>query len=141
MSPYIKIFLVFAFVQLSINQSYTQNLGQNYTLTTQVLTDEDKIKQVYGNHFFDNVPELKAAFINLLENRIQYVAMSQQANEKYTHLNNVPLLNKINPNLVRDTSYDPDNFNPLKYQMDFYAKSTMIYRIDSEYIIVIAPQN
>lgn len=141
MNPYIKIFLVLMFVQLSISQSYAQNLGQNYTITTPILTDEDKIKQVYGNHFFDNKPELKNFFLHLLQNRIQIVSMLQEPSEKYAHLSNVPLLNKINPNLTLDMAYDSNTFNPLKYQMNFYSKATMIYRIDSEYIIVISPQN
>lgn len=142
MNLYMKVLMILLSSQLYISQSNAQTLNPNNTLAVAPMSNEQKIKEVYGVHFFDNKPELEDFFLYLLENRVQVVAMPQEPNEKYTHLNDVPLLNKINPNLVRDTAYDPDNFNPLKYQMNFYAKGgTMIYRIDSENVIVIAPQN
>ena len=38
-------------------------------------------------------------------------------------------------------AFDPNNFNPLLYEFDFYTKSTLVYRVDNtSYLIFIRPR-
>ncbi len=106
-------------------------------------TVTDKIEEVYGptnGEFFKNNPDLIQFFNNLLENRIHYSHSPIEPNEKYEKLTNIPLNNKYNPNIQRDVVFDPNTFNPLKYQLNFYSRFTQIYRIDNENLLMINPQ-
>ena len=80
----------------------------------------------------------------LFEKRISYVksdAEKLDLDSNLKLLSEVPMYNLYNPGLSRDSGFDPDRFNPFKYQFDFYAAKKLIYRIDgTEYLIVIAPQ-
>lgn len=56
-------------------------------------------------------------------------------------LSEVPMYSNYNKGLVRDFQFDPERFNPFKYNFDFYAAKKQIYRIDGTgYIIIIHPQ-
>lgn len=105
------------------------------------MTDEQKLQEVYGPTFFNGDQELKAQFLLLLQERIEYQQIPQTADEKYIHLDNVPLLNKFNPSLVHDAAVsDASTFNPLKYQMEFWARTPQVYRMNPNLVIVIYPQ-
>ena len=44
--------------------------------------------------------------------------------------------------LKRDEGFDPNNFNALKYNMNFFNSQALVYRVDNtDYIIVIKPQS
>ena len=72
---------------------------------------------------------------DILRNRI-YIYQ-----EKIKETSNIPLISSISNN--KDIKLDPINFdeskfNPFIYNINFYAKSKLIFRIDStDYIIVI----
>jgi hypothetical protein len=62
-------------------------------------------------------------------------------NEKYTLLSTCNLNNKDNPSLTRDAAFNELTFNPLKYHMIFFSKTTQVYRFDgTDFLIIIAPQ-
>jgi hypothetical protein len=111
--------------------------AQNYNVHQQ-------IEEVYGpknSSFFQANPDLWIFFEKLLNERIEIKQEPISFNEKYTKLSEVPLNNKYNPALTKDGSFNVESFNPLKYQMNFYAKTTIVYRVDNtEYLIVIKPQ-
>jgi hypothetical protein len=103
-----------------------------------------KIQEVYGNmteQIAQNEPDRIIALNDLLDNRIKIVKSPVVGEDKYTKLSTVPLLNKYNPNLKRDEQFDPENFNALKYNMNFFTTQTQIYRVDNtDFIIVIEKQ-
>lgn len=105
---------------------------------------QQKIEEVYGtktSSFFQTNPDLWPFFEKLLNERIEYKQEPISFNEKYTKLSEVALNNKYNPALTRDASFNVESFNPLKYQMNFYTRTTMVYRVDNtDYLIVINPQ-
>jgi len=114
----------------------------NNTIAQQV---NSKIQEVYGDitqQIVQNEPERIIALNDLLDNRIKIVVSPVKGEDKYTKLSSVELLNKYNPNLKRDEGFDPNNFNALKYNMNFFNSQAVVYRVDNtDYIIVIKPQS
>jgi len=114
----------------------------NNTIAQQV---NSKIQEVYGDktqQIVQNEPERIIALNDLLDNRIKIVVSPVVGEDKYTKLSSVELLNKYNPNLKRDEGFDPNNFNALKYNMNFFNSQAVVYRVDNtDYIIVIKPQS
>jgi len=103
-----------------------------------------KIQEVYGSmteQIVQSEPDRIKALNDLLENRIKIVNSPMVGDDKYTKLSSVPLLNKYNPSLSRDVVFDTLNFNPLKYNFNFFSKTASVYRVDNtNYLIVIKPQ-
>jgi hypothetical protein len=103
-----------------------------------------KIQEVYGDktqEIVQNDPERIKLLNDLLDNRIKIIESPIVGEDKYTKLSSVPLLNKYNTNLKRDLTFDPANFNPLKYSMNFFTSEVQIYRVDNtDYLIVIQQQ-
>ncbi len=103
-----------------------------------------KIQEVYGDktqEIAQNDPERIKLLNDLLDNRIKIIESPIVGEDKYTKLSSVPLLNKYNTNLKRDLTFDPANFNPLKYSMNFFTSEVQIYRVDNtDYLIVIQQQ-
>jgi hypothetical protein len=103
-----------------------------------------KIQEVYGDktqEIAQNDPERIKLLNDLLDNRIKIIESPIVGEDKYTKLSSVPLLNKYNTNLKRDLIFDPANFNPLKYSMNFFTSEVLIYRVDNtDYLIVIQQQ-
>ena len=124
-------FFIVLFTFLSSEQSIAQEINP-------------KIQEVYGNmteQIAQNEPDRIKALNDLLENRIKIVNSPIVGDDKYTKLSSVPLLNKYNPNLERDKDFDTENFNALKYNMNFFTTQTQVYRVDNtDYLIVIKPQ-
>ena len=103
-----------------------------------------KIQEVYGDRTQElviNDQERFSFLSDLVENRIKVIESPITENDKYPKLSTVALINKYNSSLARDASYDPNTFNPLKYDLKFSSKKVEIYRIDNtDYLIVIQPQ-
>ncbi|HEX8562839.1 MAG TPA: hypothetical protein VF676_07665 [Flavobacterium sp.] len=106
---------------------------------------DQRIVEVFGDQLQQLVlnDALRLRDLNaILFERYEITEVPYSNDEKYTKLSEVPLFNFYNPGLVRDTAFDRDTFNILKYDMRFFAKSDIIYRVDNtNYIIVIHPQN
>lgn len=103
-----------------------------------------KIQEVYGDKTQELVlnDPIRLDFLNdLLDNRVKIIESPLSNDEKETKLSSVALLNKYNPSLTRDVVFDPLNFNPLKYNFNFFPKTASVYRVDNtNYLIVIQAQ-
>lgn len=104
-----------------------------------------KIQEVYGDKTQELVinDPIRLDFLNdLLNNRIKIIESPLSDNEKEPMLSSIELLNKYNPALKRDIEFDPLNFNPLKYNFNFFPKTASVYRVDNtNYLIVIQAQS
>jgi len=123
------------FTVLFIVVSYQNSIAQQIN---------PKIQEVYGSmteQILQSNPDRIKLLNDLLENRIKILNSPIVGDDKYTKLSSVPLLNKYNPNLERDKEFDPENFNALKYNMNFFTTQTQVYRVDNtDFIIIINPQ-
>lgn len=102
------------------------------------------ISEVYGDYANDVIfqtPNMKKAIEHRLVNKVRYATVSYSSinsGKTYKKLSSIPLMTKYNSNLQRDLSFDPNNFNPLKYDFNFNAKSNEVYLVDNtNYIIII----
>ncbi len=79
---------------------------------------------------------------HLLRNRILiYKVDDDSKHKKCQLLSEVPLFNDFNSGLKRDTIFNLDTFNPLKYKLKFFGKGTYLYRIDNtNYYIQVTSQ-
>lgn len=91
---------------------------------------------VYQNSDF--LKDLK----HLLRNRITIYKDTNPKTQKFTKLlSEVPLFNDYNSSLTRDANFNINNFNPLKYKLNFFSKGTYVYRIDNtDYFIQVISQ-
>ena len=56
-------------------------------------------------------------------------------------LSEVSINNGFVSDLDRDKTFNPNNFNPLKYNFEFYSQSASIYQVDNtNYYIIIKSQ-
>jgi hypothetical protein len=113
------------------------------TVKAQVNIDP-KIREVYATYTEEQVskdPDRLRDLNDILQNRLTVVWSPPASEEKYTKLSSMNLFRVYNPELTRDTVFDIVTFNPLKYDLDFFPRHTMIYRIDdTNYVIMIEPQ-
>jgi hypothetical protein len=122
-----------AFSQVTQSQDLTTNLSHQQI--------ESRIEEVYGRAYIENNPSLVQFFLKLFKERITYITQERTSDEKYIKLSSLSILNKNNSNLRTDSQFIANEFNPLKYNMNFYSKITEVYRFDnSDILIVIAPQ-
>lgn len=106
---------------------------------------DPRIQELYGDktqEMVGNDPVRLNFLTNFLEKRFEIIKTdNNKLDDKSIKLSTVVLLNKYNPTLQRDEQFDPETFNPLKYNLDFTTTLTKVYRVDNtDYIIVIKPQ-
>lgn len=131
------------FCMISMNFTYAQtNVKTNYSDTF--------IKKCIVEVFQDKADELifsskskskSLQRINrLFKKRLVIKHILNYTNDNVVLLSTVPLFDKYNKNLVVDTAYNSETFNPLKYKFKYKENKTMIYRIDAtDYLIFIHP--
>ena len=112
------------------------------TLSFQVKAQQinEKIQEVYGAYAQQEVynnPARISYITDIIVNRVKIVESPVTTNDKYPKLSSIPLLNKYNPGLTYDAVFNPDNFNPIKYNFNFYTHSNMVYRVDNTNYIKI----
>jgi len=104
-----------------------------------------KIQEVYADKAQElvfNNPDRLRDLNDILQNRLKIEEMAVVGEDKFTKLSTVDLLNRYNPNLTRDDAFNVNTFNALKYNLNFFPRSTVIYRVDnSNYVIIIEPQS
>lgn len=108
--------------------------------TTAVI--DPRIQEVYRDNMklLASDPWRVKALERLLAERIEIIEVAPSADEKDVKLSTMPLFNKYNRNLRRDEAFDINNFNVLKYDLNFFANFRISYRIDNtNYIIKINP--
>ncbi|OZV66784.1 hypothetical protein CA834_13160 [Winogradskyella aurantia] len=110
------------------------------------LKERNYIIEAYGDYaeqYVFSKPQMLKSIKQLLRNRILIEKKSNfEKRNEATKLSEVPLFNNYVPELSRDELFDPRNFNPLKYQLEFYSLETKIYNVDgSDYVILIKSQH
>jgi len=118
-----------------------QHLKQQFDFTKE---DANKfIKEVYQDKandiIFSNEGRTER-FEDLILNRLKVMYLPYEVNEKYLNISGFALLNNYNTNLRRDNVYNKQTFNPLKYDLSFFASKKVIYRIDNKYVLIVSPQ-
>lgn len=108
--------------------------------------ERKQLEEVYGDKLNDYVlskPQRLKDVKNLLRNRIEYKRMPNPQDQKPCPLlSEVPLFNNYVSELKRDLVFNPETFNPLKYQFNFYARGIYLYRVDNtDYFIIINSQH
>ncbi|NMH28785.1 hypothetical protein [Flavobacterium silvaticum] len=133
---YLSILLLFA--GLIANAQSGMATGKN---------TDSKIREVYGNQtetMIMNDKDRKQLLADMLQTRAILVNQAESSSEKFPKISSVPLFNKYNPELERDTTgpaFNPDTFNVLKYKIPLTANRTLVYRIDgTNYLLVVNPQ-
>lgn len=120
----------------------TYNENVNLPLTTQEMA---MITEVYGEHtqqyVLDNPQQLKS-IKNILRNRVEVYQENTKDLSDLVKLSEVPLYDAFNDQLQRDVSFNPNGFNALKYDFNFYSRDiTKRFRVDNtNYVIVIYSQ-
>ena len=142
--------MFFCFMSLSMfsqtNKAAIQpiNFPENVK-TALTIKEEMMIKEVFKDKFEKyilNSPSRLRNMKHLLRNRMSIKRFDKPLNiDKYTNLYNVSLFNVYNESLKKDENYNQNNFNPLKYDLDFFKIGSSIYKIfDSPYYIIIKSQ-
>lgn len=107
---------------------------------------DPRIQEVYGqktNELVANNPTMLNFLNELLNNRVKIEQVSSSEDSyKFPKLSAASLLNKYNPALQRDAVFNPETFNPLKYNLEFTSKDEKkVYAVDNtNYVIIISPQ-
>lgn len=151
-----KLFFIFCFL-FFLGATYSVNAqskwsGKAIKITKQyseVSSVEKKfINEVFGDRAQELVwgnskSEFRNSLIYLLRNRITIVDASKFKKQKSTlNILDVGLSNDFNPNLVVDAEIDINDFNPLKYKLDFFANGTYLYKIgDTPYYLQVESQH
>lgn len=106
---------------------------------------ENFIREVYAGFsdelfFKPNASRLKLT-IDFLQ-RVHVVHNAQYRSTKLPLLSGISLVTDYNPNLKRETVFNPSTFNPLKYNFDMFSKSRTIVKVDqTDYAIIIDSRN
>ena len=74
---------------------------------------------------------------DILRNRVELFDAKEKNISSIMTLSKVPLYDfRLLPK-----SFDPNNFNPLLYNFNFYSKETLVYRVENtSYLIFIQPR-
>jgi hypothetical protein len=152
-----EYFLYILFVIFLGNNCNSQNTQKRYThlnvvsygdnVNTSFTADEmAQLKEVYGASLEKEIlnrPNRALSMKNLLRNRIVIKnAPNLKDHKKYTLLSKVPLFDAFVTTLERDSIFNPQKFNPLKYTFSFYSRGAHLYRVDgTDYFIFIKSQH
>ena len=105
-----------------------------------------QIDEVYGEHaekyIYSNTFRLKS-IKDLLRNRIVIEYIAKESDKKDCQkLSEIPVFKSFVSDLERDKTFDPKNFNPLKYNFAFHARGDKMYQVDNtNYFITIKSQH
>ncbi|WP_296382354.1 hypothetical protein [Winogradskyella sp.] len=109
------------------------------------INERAQIIEVYGEyadeHVF-NIPHRLKAIKHILRNRVVIKLVTDENNKKpCTKLSEVSLFNGFVPDVKRDQSFNSNDFNPLKYNFEFYSRAAAMYQVDNtNYYIIIKSQ-
>lgn len=146
--------LVFVIAVVSLFSIETQAQTEMKPLTRVVYNENVKepltnrelsqIKEVYGDYTSKILehPQRLKDIKNILRNRVVIMKVENKDLSSFENLSSVPLFNPYNLNVTRDVTYNPNTFNPLKYQFNFHSRQKdKFYRFDNTpYLIIIKSQ-
>lgn len=149
-----KLFAIVAFAMLPLLVSGQKTQGQQSLPVIEFkdnvklpLTDNERaqIEEVYGEFaekYIYSDPFRLLSVKNILRNRVVIeLASSQTKTKDCTKLSEVTLCNYYVKDLERDVVFNPENFNPLKYNFQFHSRSAAMYYVDNtNYYILVKSQ-
>lgn len=134
---YVCIMLLFSCVLMnaqSKNNQYSFKENQVDTFIKEVYQDQAQ-KVVYSNAAW--YKSLK----KLIVERLKIVKQAPVQGKKYPKLTEMGMLDTYNQSLKHDPVFNKNTFNPLKYNLEYFARSLKVYRIDNtDYLLMILPQ-
>jgi hypothetical protein len=121
----------------------------NFNANTQTEFSKDelhKLKEVYGSALSTEIldrPSRVLGIKEILRNRVTIKKISNPKHQKPCPLlSEVPLFDVFVSDLKKDKPFDPNTFNPLKYNFPFHRKGYHRFRVDqTNYFILIKPQH
>nr|WP_321242981.1 hypothetical protein [uncultured Psychroserpens sp.] len=121
--------------------NYNENVNSPLTNAELAL-----INEVYGDTTTENIldiPQRLKDIKNILRNRVEIKNVPNISDQKpCTLLSEVPLMDYYVSSLQRDTNFNPQSFNPLKYLFNYNSYGTHMYRVDNtNYFIIIKSQH
>ena len=121
--------------------NYNQNVDAPLTMA-----ERQQLEAVYGDKLQKYVlskPQRLKAIKNILRNRVEIKEISNPHDQKdCVLLSEVSLFDYYVPNFKRDALFNPNTFNPLKYNFEFYSRGAHMYRVDNtNYFIIIKSQH
>ena len=134
-----KIFLLFFFFTgitfvdaASIVRAQEEQIPVDLTKLTVFYTE------VYLNSEYKLNPEIEKVTMEKL-NRVVFIVKPYEERENYKLISSVPKKNKYNSSLNYDlTNFQLEEFNPLKYNFQFYENYNQFFRIDNtDYLLMI----
>ena len=119
----------------------------NDNTSSEFTVDElNKLTAVYGPALKNEIlerPSRVLAMKEILRNRVLVKELTDPRFHKpCPMLSEVPLFEVFVPKLKRDMVFNPNTFNPLKYNFEFHKAGFQRFRVDgSNYFIIIKPQH
>jgi hypothetical protein len=104
-----------------------------------------QITEAYGKSadklVFNNPHRLKS-IKHILRNRVEIKLIIDQSNTKpCPKLSEVSFFDGSSSGTKKEEPFNPNNFNPLKYNFDFYSRAASMYQVDqTNYYIIIKSQ-
>lgn len=96
----------------------------------------------YADKYVFNNPHRLKSIKHILRNRVVIKLVTDEKNKKAApKLSEVSVFNGFVSDLKRDKTFNPNNFNPLKYNFEFYSRAAAMYQVDNtNYYIIIKSQ-
>jgi hypothetical protein len=77
---------------------------------------------------------------NAYSNRMYLKFEKKTDDEKFENIQSIAIYNTYNSEVNVSLDIDIKDFNPFKYQLEFFSRSKKVYRLyDSDYLLVISP--
>ena len=125
-----------------VQMNKLEMLQQNKYSKAQI---ESFVREVFKEKADELVLNSKSRRLEIITgflNRFEVMERPELEGKKLQLLSELSLSNKYNADLKFDTYYNPNNFNPLKYNFNMSSNEVLLYRIgNSNYIIRILPLN
>jgi|TARA_B100000524_G_scaffold24825_1_gene12563 hypothetical protein len=150
-------FISFLFSILLYSFSYAQNIAHQNQYPQPIIfnsntkaslnnTELVKIKEVYGASLNTEIldrPARVLAIKEILRNRVILREITDPNKQKpCPKLSEIPLFDAFVSNLKRDVVFNPNSFNPLKYDFKYHKPGFQLIRVDNtNYFIIIKPQH
>ena len=105
-----------------------------------------KLKEVYGAALKTEILDRPTRILNIkeiLRNRVVLREISDPIKQKpCPKLSEIPLFDAFVSTLKRDVVFNPNSFNPLKYDFKYHKPGFQLIRVDNtNYFIIIKPQH
>jgi len=130
------------YLQKPINKSFNSKIEsaiQNYSIAE----INAFIYEAYADNFnfFLNDDKRYPLIVDFFQNRLSFVTSSKYEGKVFKNISDIDLDKKYNSNQQRDTSYDIQTFNPLKYKIEMFPQKTIVYKLgNSQYYMLIQPR-